>query len=138
MGPWTKCELEVKLVAFWRCKQGVASAAFLAQAFLADNLFSTRRACDTTMVVVLSTRLQANRSLATLKAGSLSRAYLPNDARAKVFHGLGPGSSVTEDVLHKVLKELDGYLVVDDYGSVECVKFARDEYNKRPVGHSHI
>ena len=56
---------------------------------------------------------------------------MPNDARAKVFHGLGPGSSVTEAVLETVLKELDSFLVVDDYGSVECVKFARDEYNKR-------
>ena len=105
---------------------------FLAQAFLANSLFSTGRAPDTAMV--LSKHLQASRSLANLKAGKLGRAYLPNDARAKVFHGLGPGSSVTEAVLETVPKELDSYLVVDDYGSVECVKFARDEYNKRPVG----
>ena len=102
---------------------------FLAQAFLANSLFSTCCAPDTAMV--LSKHLQASRSLANLKAGSLGRAYLPNDARAKVFHGLGPGSSVTEAVLETVLKELDSFLVVDDYGSVECVKFARDEYNKR-------
>ena len=70
----------------------------------------------------------------TWRLETLGRAYLPNDARAKVFHGLGPGSSVTEAVLETVPKELDSYLVVDDYGSVECVKFARDEYNKRPVG----
>lgn len=105
---------------------------FLAQAFLAKSLFSTGRAPDTAMV--LSKHFQACRSLENLKAGNLGRAYLPNDARAKVFHGLGPGSSVTEAVLETVLKELDSYLVVDDYGSVECVKFARDEYNKRPVG----
>lgn len=68
---------------------------FLAQAFLANSLFSTGRAPDTAMV--LSKHLQASRSLANLKAGNLGRAYLPNDARAKVFHGLGPGSRYTRE-----------------------------------------
>ena len=78
--------------------------------------------------------LQHARALSTMQAGGLGKAYLPNDARAKVFHGLWPGSDMTEDALADVLKCLDQFLVVDDYGSVECVKFAREEYNKRPGG----
>lgn len=67
-----------------------------------------------------------------MQAKGLGNAYLPCDGRAKAFHGLGPGSSMTEAGLAEVLQEMDQYLVVDDYGAVECVKYAREEYNKRP------
>ena len=77
----------------------------------------------------LSKVLQEGRSLPAVQAKGLGNAYLPCDGRA---HGLGPGSSVTEAGLAEVLKEMDQYLVVDDYGAVECVKYAREEYNKRP------
>ena len=42
-----------------------------------------------------------------------------------------PGAKLTAAGLSEALSELDKFLVVDDYGSVECVKFAREEYNKR-------
>ena len=80
----------------------------------------------------LSKVLQDGRSLPAVQAKGLGNAYLPCDGRAKAFYGLGPGSSVTEAGLAEVLKEMDQYLVVDDYGAVECVKYAREEYNKRP------
>ena len=77
--------------------------------------------------MALSKPLQDARVLSNMQVGGLAKAYLPSDARAKVFHGLWPG-------LADVLKCLDQFLVVDDYGSVECVKFAREEYNERPGG----
>lgn len=80
----------------------------------------------------LSKVLQEGRSLLAVQTKGLGNAYLPCDGRAKAFHGLGPGSSMTEAGLAKVLAEMDQYLVVDDYGAVECVKYAREEYNKRP------
>ena len=81
--------------------------------------------------MVLSKELGQNRTLASLNAHGLGTAYLPLDARAKVLHGLRPGSSMTDAIVAGVLSELDQFLVVDDYGSVECVKYARQEYNKR-------
>ena len=80
---------------------------------------------------VLSKELRHARSFENLRARGLGVAYLPCDARAKVFDGLWPGASMTPESLAEALAQLDKHLVVDDYGSVECVKFAREEYNKR-------
>lgn len=91
------------------------------------------KAQDSTKAAMgLSKVLQEGRSLPAVQAKGLGNAYLPCDGRAKAFHGLGPGSSMTEAGLAEVLQEMDQYLVVDDYGAVERVKYAREEYNKRP------
>lgn len=95
---------------------------------------TSTHSCRRDAAMALSKPLQDARVLSNMQAGGLAKAYLPSDARAKVFHGLWPGSDMTEAALADVLKCLDQFLVVDDYGSVECVKFAREEYNKRPGG----
>ena len=81
--------------------------------------------------MALSKELSSARSLDNVRNGNLAKAYLPADARSRAFHGLGPGAKLTAAGLSEALSELDKFLVVDDYGSAECVKFAREEYNKR-------
>ena len=81
--------------------------------------------------MALSKELSNARSLDNVQNGNLGKAYLPADARSRALHGLGPGGKMTAAGLSEAFSELDKFLVVDDYGSVECVKFAREEYNKR-------
>ena len=81
--------------------------------------------------MALSKELSSARSLDSVQNGNLGKAYLPADARSRALHGLGPGAGMTAEALREVLVQMDQFLVVDDYGSVECVKFAREEYNKR-------
>lgn len=57
---------------------------------------TSSHSCRRDAAMALSKPLQDARVLSNMQVGGLAKAYLPSDARAKVFHGLWPGSDMTE------------------------------------------